>query len=217
MFVKPIVYDGSFQRKMGPGDVLAQGEIISGSGLATAGAGILTAAIMLTGMCIRTGPTGAYNDTTDTASNIIAALQGGPAGSAPSPGDTFRFRHLNTVAYVMTLVAGTGVTLGTVPATTLQASMWKEYLVTLTNTTPTTTVAANFTTGTKVITGMTLAQTNAISIGQLVTGTSVGAASVVTSIQPGIGCNVSVNSTGTVVGGAITFSPTVRIDAITMG
>jgi len=215
MLAKPVVYQGGFQRKMLPGDVMSGGETLANSALTTAGAGTITAAILASGYCVRTGPVGGYTDTTATATDLITALTNGP--DAPSPGDTFKFRHINTVAQAMTLAGGTGCTLGTVPATTLAASGWKEYLVTLTNTTPATTCAVNFTTGTKIITGMSLAQTSAISVGQLVTGTSVGASSVVTSIQPGTGCNVSVNATGTVVGGAVTFAPTYRIDALTMG
>lgn len=213
MQVKPVVYDNGAQRKMMPGDVLRQGEVIptTSTDAASGTTTTFTAAQIVSGIIIKTVAASGYTATTDTASNIIAAAQ--PA----SPGDTFRLRILNTVAVTGTLAGGTGVTLGTVPSTAVTASSFKEYLVTLTNTTPTLTCAADFTTTTKVITGMTQAQTNAISVGMLVTGTSVGASSVVTSIQPGVGCNVSVNSTGTVVGGAVTFSPTVRIDAITMG
>lgn len=211
MFTKPLIHDGISTRQATAGDVLGGGELLGSSGLATAGAGTITAAILATGFCIRTGPTGAYTDTTDTATAIIAAMPG------VSAGDTFRFRHVNTVAYAMTLAAGTGVTLGTAPATTIAASGFKDYLVTVTNATPASVVTCSITNASKVITGMTLAQTNAISVGQSVTGTGAGSSAVVTSIQPGIGVNVSVNSSATNATASFTFSPAVRIDAISMG
>ena len=208
--VKPQVRTGAYVRNVASGDLVAGGESVTPGALITAGAGTLTAAIITSGICVRTGPTGAYTDTTDTASNIIAAIPD------CSPGDTFRFRHINTVAYAMTLAAGTGVTLGTVPPTTVQASLHKDYLVTVTNNTPTSVAVCNAVTGQKVYTGMTLAQTSAISVGMLVTGTSVGASSKVASIQAGVGFTADVNTSGTITLGAITFSPTVSIDAISM-
>ena len=211
MIVRPVVYSGGLQRSAAPGDLLAGGESVANSALTTAGAGTITAAILATGYCIRTGPTGAYTDTTGTASEIIAALPG------CNKGDTFKFRHMNTVAYACTLAGGTGVTLGTTPSTAVSASLTKDYLVTITNNTPVSTVTCSITNASKVITGMTLAQTSAISIGQLVTGTGAGSAAVVTSIQPGVGVNVSVNSSATNTLASFTFSPTVRIDAISMG
>jgi hypothetical protein len=54
---------------------------------------------------MRTGPTGAYNETTPTATEILAAME------KPEIGDSFDFIHVNGVAYIATLVAGTGVTL----------------------------------------------------------------------------------------------------------
>ena len=207
--VRPNVRAQGMTRPAAPGDLLALGEKIAT--LTTAGSGTITAAQLSSGILIRTGPTGAYTDTTCTAALLMAALPDA------SPGDTFRFRHTNTVAYKMTLAGGTGCTLGTVPATTIEASVWKDYLVTLTNTTPATTVTCTIVNGTKVITGMTLAQTSAISVGQLVTGTGAGASAVVLSIQPGTGVTVDVNSSADNTAASLTFSPTYRIDAITMG
>ena len=207
-FVRPVVRDLGLQRSTAPGDLLALGEAIGT--LTTAGAGTITAALLTAGILIRTGPVGGYTDTTCTAALLIAALPN------CSPGDTFRFRHVNTVAQVMTLAGGTGCTLGTVPATTIQNSLFKDYLVTITNATPATTVVCTIVNGTKVITGMTLAQTSAISVGQLVTGTGAGASAKVVSIQPGVGVTVDVNCTADNTAASFTFSPSYRIDAISM-
>ena len=214
--LKPIVMDGRFERVAAQGDVIGGAETLANSSLTTAGSATLTAAIITSGFCIRSGPIAAYGDTTDTATDIIAALSTGLGSSAASPGDTFRLKFTNTVGFANTIAAGTGVTLGTVPTTEVAASSTKDFLVTLTNTTPASTVSANTTNASKVLTGMTQAQTAAVSVGMAVTGTGIGASAVVTSVQPGVGVNVSVASTATASAVAVTFSPTVRIDALSM-
>lgn len=72
---------------------------------ATVGATTLTAAMLLSGLIMRTGPAGAYADTTPTATQILAAME------KPEIGDSFDFIHVNGVAYACTLTAGAGVTL----------------------------------------------------------------------------------------------------------
>jgi hypothetical protein len=77
--------------------------------ISTAGAGTLTAAALVSGLIMRTGPTGAYTDTTATATEILAAM------TDPAVGDSFDFYHVNGVAQACTFAAGAGVTLaGTV-------------------------------------------------------------------------------------------------------
>ncbi len=73
--------------------------------ISTAGADTLTAAGIVGGLIMRTGPTGAYNDTTATATQILAEMKD------PAIGDAFEFSIVNGVAYIGTMVAGTGVTL----------------------------------------------------------------------------------------------------------
>ena len=80
------------------------GSIINTS-ITTAGAGTLTAAALVGGQIARTGPTAAYSDTTDTASNIVTALGGFTAG------ETFLARLKNSTKYTQTLLGGTGVTI----------------------------------------------------------------------------------------------------------
>lgn len=208
-YVKPTVYDNSFQRQVTQGDVVAGGEVVGT--LTTVGAGTLTAAL-ITGNSIisRTGPTGAYNDTTDTAANIIGALA--VNGQTPMPASTHRLRILNTVAFIGTMVAGTGVTLAGVTA--IAASSYRDYLVALTNTTPTSIAAAATTNASAVITGMDSSETSVVSPGQLVTGTGIPAATTVLSVQPGIGVTLNANATATASLVGLTFSPTVTITGI---
>ena len=92
--------------------------------LATVGAGTLTAAMLISGLIMRTGPTGAYNETTPTAAQIVAAMDN------PQIGDSFDFTHVNGVAYTATLVAGTDVTLAGVTANA--ASKVRRYRCTVT-------------------------------------------------------------------------------------
>jgi hypothetical protein len=207
--VTPSVKENGFERRISIGDVVALGEVIGA--LATIGAGALTAAL-LTGYSIlsRTGPTGAYIDTTDTATNIIAAVA--VNGQTPMPGTTFRQRILNTVAFINTYTAGTGVTLAGITA--IAASSYRDFLITLTNTTPASIASVATTNGSGVITGMDATETSLVSPGMLVTGTGIGASAVVLSVQPGIGVTVSVVSTATAGLIAATFSPTVTITGI---
>ena len=95
--------------------------------ISTAGAGTLTASALLSGLIMRTGPTGAYDDTTDTAANILAAM------GQPNIGDSFDFYHVNGVAYAATIVAGTGVTLAGTTANA--ASKVRVYRCTVTSST----------------------------------------------------------------------------------
>ena len=73
--------------------------------ITTAGAGTLTAAGIVGGLIVRSGPTGAYSDTTDTATAIIALLDN------PATGDSWEFSIVNGVAFIGTMLAGAGVTL----------------------------------------------------------------------------------------------------------
>ena len=88
---------------------------------ATGATGTLTAAAMLSHDILRSGPTAAFTDTTDTAANVQAAWL--LAGT----GNSFVFTYQNTTAFAATLAGGTGVTLSgnlIVPANT-----WARFLV----------------------------------------------------------------------------------------
>lgn len=73
--------------------------------ITTVGNGTLTAAGLVGGEIVRTGPVAAFSDATDTAANIIAALPGVVVGSS------FNILIKNATAYTQTITAGTGVTL----------------------------------------------------------------------------------------------------------
>lgn len=99
---------------------------------ATAGA-TLTAAQIVAGAIMRSGPTAAYTDTTDTAANIIAAIPDAQVNTG------FEFTIVNGVAFADTLAAGTGVTLS--GTTAIAASAVRRYLLQITSiTTPAVTI-----------------------------------------------------------------------------
>jgi hypothetical protein len=224
MILKPVVYDGSLQRQMFPGDVLGGGELLAP--LTTAGAGTLTAALLTSGIINRTGPAGGYTDTTDSAANIIAALianysfqqsptNGISSGNAVQPGLTFRMRFINTVAFAMTLAAGAGVTIAA--NGNVNASSVKDYLLTVLNGTPAQTFAATQTNASAVITGLTQFQTSLLSVGMSVTGTNIPASTTVISVQQGVGVTLSANATASLSLNALAFTPSVSIIGLGQG
>lgn len=71
----------------------------------TVGNGTLTAAGLVGGAIVRTGPVAAFSDATDSAVNIIAALPGVVVGSS------FNILVKNATAFTQTITAGAGVTL----------------------------------------------------------------------------------------------------------
>lgn len=209
MLAKFMTRDGGFTRPVGLGDLVGAAEG-AGSALATVGAGTLLAALLVTNILTRTGPTAGYTDTTDTSANIIAAL-----GSGVQAGDTFRFKYINTVAFAMTLAAGTGVTLGINPNTA--ASSVKEYLVRVTNATPTATVVGNLDGTTAVITGLDFSETSLLSIGQVVSGTGITGGTTIIGIVPGVSITLSAVTTAAGNNIAITAIPTVSITSLGQG
>lgn len=77
--------------------------------LTTVGAGTLTAALLAPGNIIqRTGPTGAFNETLDTAANMTAAYP------EIGIGESYICYYSNLVAQTATFVAGNGFTLGAI-------------------------------------------------------------------------------------------------------
>lgn len=100
--------------------------------ITTVGNGTLTAAALVGGQISRSGPTGPFTDTTDTAANILTA-----DGGDFVLGDTFLIRIKNLTAFPQTITAGSGVTWSAV--TVIPPFSVGNYFATLggTNTVPT--------------------------------------------------------------------------------
>lgn len=219
MLSKTLVRDqsqGGIPRQIAPNDLVAC-SLNTSNTLTTAGAGSLTAALLTKHLLIRSGPGGAVDDTTVTAAAIIAAL--GASNGSCNAGDAWVLRYVNTVAQVITIVGGTGVT---VTNETVNASSVKDFLITVTNATTQSVVGGVGTTsGNKILTGFTEAQLALITPGMSVTGTGIGASALVVGVGNGQ-VTVDVNSTATAAAGAatgvvVTFSPRVAIYGIGQG
>lgn len=93
---------------------------LSVNAVTTVGAATLSAANLVGGVIMRSGSTAAYTDTTDTATNIVAAIPNAQIGTS------FRLRIVNSVAFIDTIAAGTGVTLS--GTTAIAASTYRDYV-----------------------------------------------------------------------------------------
>lgn len=218
MLQKVLIRDNALLRPSIVGDTIASQDLLSN--LTTVGAGTLTASLLLTSIIYRTGPVGAYIDTTDTAANIMNYLSSAASPqtliSASTPqiqvGDSWRVRFVNTVAFACTFTGGTGVT---VVNPTINASSVKDYVFQCTAGGVQSIAAVNQTNGSAVLTGMTIAQTSQLMPGQTVTGS--GLSGIIISIQSGVGCTLSANATSTLALNAATFNPTFTATGIGQG
>lgn len=236
MLVRPVVEDaGGLGRSGFPGDLIGGGESLSvaASGLATVGAGTWTGALIANGLIRRTGPVAGYTDTTDTATNILAALAGNASAANVVQGTTFRSLFLNTVAQAMTFAAGIGVRAG-LGTLDVAASLVREYLWTVLNSSAQQTLQSNTTNASAVLTfvlpsGMValpmvasngLGGAAAITPGMTVSGTGITAGTRVLGVTQGqgglVGVTLDANATATspAGGAAITFGPTIQIDSL---
>lgn len=227
MLVRPRITDGGMTREVLPGDVIAGGENILAGSLTTVGAGTWTAAMIATGIIRRTGPVGGYTDTTDTASNIIKALAGNIGanyqGNNPSPdvvpGSTFRMLFINTVAQALTWAAGEGVEAGT-GTLTVAASLVREYLITVKNSTPRQALGCTNGAATPTVTFDTPQDMGTITPGMMVIGTNITAGSKVAGVTLNGSGKISGVTLDQNVAGAnatlvsLVFSPVVMFDGL---
>jgi hypothetical protein len=223
--------NGGMKRRISPGDVMGGGENILAGSISTAGSGTWTGAAIATGIIRRTGPGAGYTDTTDTSSNIVAALAGNAVNMEAMAGQTFRLLFINTVAQAMTFAAGTGVVAGTGTLGAV-ASIWREYLVTIVNASPPVTVSGTLTNGSAAVTfvlppGMTSlpigSAPNAVNItpGMGVNATSgVTAGTTVSGVTQGQGGVTGITMSGNATASTViplNFTPTVQFDSLRSG
>lgn len=179
--------------------------------ITTVGAGTVTAAGIVGRTVLRSGPTGAYTDTTDTAANIIAALPSGtPTGAA------FTFVYINSTAQVCTFSSGTGVTVkniaGTTASVTVAPKSIVHFLVTVTSSSAVTmqqTLMSFYTTtiGTFTCNGATpvtvtdaaVSANSAIVVTLKTVGGTVGAIPAIKTITAGTGFTIAGTASDTSV------------------
>lgn len=230
--VLPMVHGPITARSLVPGDTVFGGESLVPGTLTTVGAGTWTGAAIASGIIRRTGPVGGYIDTTDTSTNILNALAGNAGGVDCVPGTTWRLRFINTVAQAMTWAAGAGVVAG---AGTLNcaASVIREYLLTVLNSTPSVMMNCTTVNGSTAVTfvlppGMTAFPYGSVTpagiivtSGMLVSGTGITAGTKVAGItQNGAGITgITLDTAATATnatGVALTFLPVIQIDALSV-
>jgi hypothetical protein len=228
--VRPAVWDNNLDdRRLMPGDLMAGSDNILAGGISTVGSGTWTGAAIATGIINRTGPTGAYTDTTDSAANIVAALKGNNNAVDIVPGTSFRMILRNTVAFALTWAAGTGVVSGT-GTLDVAASTVREYIVTVLNAGNTQIIQSATTNGSATVTfvlpvsGQVALPQNItgpgydIQPGMSVTGTGIAAGAYVLGVTQGVGgitgITLSANATATSSSVALTFGPRVQFDGL---
>lgn len=209
---KPVIYDGQQQRILQQGDTLALGEFDAAN--AIVGASTITAAMIASGFLNRTGVAGGgFADTLDTAANVLAGLIN-QNNNGVQAGTSFRWRYKNNATtQTATVTAGTGWT--AVGTMTVATNAWRDFLITVQNSTPSQIIPASIINASAVVlflgTNGNAAITNNITPGANVSGTNIPAATTVLSVQPGIGVTLSANATGTLNPVALTFGPALTI------
>lgn len=216
MLNKPMINDGGLVRPIGPGDVLAGGEVIPAT--------IATNAITITGQQLGSGfiqrtTTGAGTDTLDSAANIIAALIAGLGTTGVANDTTWRVKWIQNAAFAITVqaTANTGVT---VTSGTVNASSVKEFLVRVVNGSPAQQYSGMTTNASAVVTGFTADQLKNITPGMIVTNNVNGLqGQTVLSVNSAAGSvtfsgNANATSTTPV---AINFSPVITLTGIGQG
>ena len=173
----------------------------------TVGDSTLTVSSIMAGVVNRSGPVGAYADTLPAVSAIIAACPN------LSTGDTFTFILRNTVAQANTITAGTGWTLGS--NTAVAASLVREFLCRITAHFPAKIFTCTTTNASAVLSNVSAADIADLQPGMVITGTGIGAASVILSVNPNAGTVTStVVSTATADNIAVTANPTATIEGL---
>lgn len=190
------------------------------------------------------GNAGAVATTLPSADSIIAALKGNenvivppdniaydsghnipPPMQWPSqlgiiaPQQTCRWviRNLNAGTNTLTAPANVGVSIS--GTTTIATLKWREYILRVLCSNPTTVLGITMTNATKILNTTDTETLKKIGVGMSVFGTNIGAAAVVTAVDYNTGnISVSVNSTGTsAVPLAGTFTPTVTFTNLRAG
>lgn len=214
--VKPTIYDGSFQRQAQQGDVVGAAESITllGNSLALTVLGSMLAAGIISG-----NPTAAAAYTLDSAANILAALTSGPGNYPLQNGTTFRVRHLNTTAFVVTYAAtaNTGVTLAN---GVVNASSVKDFLITVVNGQPPVIASALTTNASAIVSGVAQATLAAMTVGMVITNAVAGLqGATVIAINLGAGTfTASANANATnATAVAVNLSPVITVTGIGQG
>jgi len=212
MFLSPVVYDGSLQRALGPGDIITGFEPALPATDTTNTTLAYSAAALLTPVYVR-NPAGVSTDTYPTADALVSALQQGLGQNGVRNGTTYRWRVINLSANLLTgaVTANTGVTM---TRGNVLASSTKDFLITITNGTPLRTVT-NLTTvsGSAVVSGFSYTDITNLAVGQIVTNAvaNLQGQTIIGINLAALTVTMSGNANASASTNSITFSPTYTI------
>lgn len=226
--VRALVRDGVQLREALPGDLMSAGENVDAGALAADAGMVLTAAAIASGIIVRSGTGGGagFTDTTDTADNIITALKGNASAVDVVPGSTFRLLYINTIAQAMTLAGGVGVLLKTTGSgvNNVAASLWREYLMKVKNSTPAVTLSCLFANASKSVTLVTPVAPGIITPGMSLSGTNLTTGTLIVGLTMNgsgqiSGFTTDTNSTGdsSAVASAVLCSPAIEVTGLRSG
>jgi hypothetical protein len=177
-------------------------------GITTVGAGVLTAAAMVAGVVDRTGPTGGYTDTLDSAANLMKAIPGA------SVGDSFEFWFRNTVAQACTIAVGVGAELSG-SNTAVGASLTRRFLVTILATNAPAILVATTVSGSAAVGALTAEQAQLLQPGMGVSGSGINSGTTVIGVNASTGAvTLSANATASASGVSLTFFPRYNIKGL---
>jgi len=223
---RPVGTRGMSEETLVAGDC----ELVSGvvATNTTVGNATLPATSLISGSIYRSGPTGAYTDTLDSAANIYLALAGNGNAPAIASGLGFTCRITNATAYVETITLGTGHAQGQGTIATIAANSWRDFLFTFTAVQAPLTVIGNTTTGSNAITwtlpvgqaslqeGVAPNSVN-IAVGSTVNCTGFAAGTTVLGVTQGVGGTLgiicSANATSTNSNVAVGIGPTITVNS----
>lgn len=194
---------GNNVRPQNPGDAIMAQRMATA--VTTVGNGSWPAAAILGGIIDRSGPAGAYQDTPDTADNLIAACP------PLSVGDQFEFYVRNTVAFANTVQTAEGVELGS--NTAIAASKVRKYRINVMSNARRRVCSTATTNGSPSVT-VSISDALALQPGMGVSGTGIAANSVVLAVNSITGV-ITLNNNATATGTAgITYFPRVVLNGI---
>lgn len=155
----------------------------------------------------------------DSGHNIAPPMQW-PSNLGTIPIQTtvrFVIRNLNAGTNTLTAPANVGVSIS--GTATIATNKWREYILRVLNSNPTTVLGITMTNATKVLNTTDTETLKKIGVGMSVFGTNIGASAKVVAVDYNTGnITVDVNSTGTsAVPLAGTFTPTVTFTNLRAG
>lgn len=217
---------------LAPGDTLMNSLKFPAAGepgaIGTAGDGAWTAAAIVSGLIQRTGPVGAYADTTATSTEIMNALAGNGPAADVVPGLSWNLLVRNTVAQVNTVALGLGMRTIGGTSLTIAASLVREYIFTVLNASPQVILTGTTTNASPTVPfvfpsgisawpiGPAVGAAN-LTPGMTISGTGVTAGTRIKSVTQGPGgiTGIVMDANATADGAvSITFLPTIGVDTL---